>query len=123
MSELILIVARPGRLRDALCALLTTIPQLEIAGQVEDSSAALKIVAEWQPTLVLIDSNLPDNEVRAMLGQIKTEWPQTHCIVLADSVQQQQDAKSAGADEGLLKGFPTANLFVAIEKLRSRQEV
>ena len=122
MRERILIVARPGRLRDALRALMATIPQLEIVDQVEDSAVALKMVTERQPTLILMDSSLPDNEVKAMLEQIKAERSQSYCIVLANSEQQEQDAISAGADEVLRKGFPTANLFAVIEKVMSRQE-
>ena len=122
MHERIIIVARPGRLRDALHALMATIPQLEIVGQVEDSAVTLKIVIERQPTLILMDSSLPDNEVKAMVEQIKAERSQTYCIVLANTEQQEQVAISAGADEVLLKGFPTANLFAVIEKVMSRQE-
>lgn len=122
IREWILIVARPGRLGDALRALVATIPQLEIVGQVEDSSIAVNMVIERQPTLVLMDSSLPDNEVRVMLGHIKAKRPQTRCIVLANTVEQQHRAKSAGADEVLLRGFPTMNLLRAIDKLRSRQE-
>lgn len=119
MDERILIVARPGRLRDTLCALVTTIPRLEIIGQVGDRSAALKLVTEQQPGLILIDSSWPDNEVKAMLEQIKAERPRACCIVLTDNEQQQQVAISAGADEVLLKGSPAMNLLTNIEKLLS----
>jgi DNA-binding NarL/FixJ family response regulator len=122
MRERILIVARPGRLRDALRALMATIPQLEIVDQVEDRAVALKMVTEQHPTLILMDSSLPDNEVKVMLEQIKAERSQIYCIVLANTEQQEQLAISAGADEVLLKGFPTANLFAVIEKVMSRQE-
>jgi DNA-binding NarL/FixJ family response regulator len=119
MGELTLIVARPGRLRDALSALLTTIPRLKIVGQADDGPSALKMVAERHPTLVLLDSTLPDDEVKVMLGQIKAERPQTRCIVLVGNSRQQQVAKHAGADEVLLKGYLTANLLTSIEELLS----
>lgn len=85
--------------------------------------AALKRVIQYDPGLVLLDSHLPDNEVRVMLGQIKAERPHTRCLVLANTVEQQQVAKSAGADEVLLKGFSTTNLLEAIDKLMSRQQM
>jgi DNA-binding NarL/FixJ family response regulator len=119
MGEATLIVARPGRLRDALSALLTTIPQLEIVGQADDGFAALKMVAERRPTLILLDSTLPDYEVKATLNQLKAYWPQIRCLVLADTPRQQQVAKSAGADGVLLKGYPAATLLTNIEKLLS----
>lgn len=116
-------MARPGRLREALYALMATIPQLEIVGQAADSSVALRMITEWNPTLILVDSSLPDNEVNAMLEQIKMERSHPYCIVLANNEQQQKVVISAGADEVLLKGFSTADLFAVIEKAMSRREV
>lgn len=123
MGEPTLIVARPGRLRDALSALLTTIPRLEIVGQADDSSSALKMVAEHHPTLVLLDSTLLDDEVKAMVKQIKTRWPQIRCIVLAGNPEQQQIVRSAGADDVLLKAYPAANLLASLEKLLFWSEI
>jgi DNA-binding NarL/FixJ family response regulator len=119
MRESILIVARPGRLRDALRALLATLPQLEIVGQADNGFSALKLVAERRPSLILLDTTLLDDEVKALVSQVKANWPQTRCLVLADNSRQQQVAKSAGADEVLLKGYPAANLLTNIEKLLS----
>ncbi len=124
MRETTVVVARPGRLRAALSALLTTISQLEIIGQADDSFSALKLVAERDPALILLDSSLKDDEVKEIVSQIKAKRPQTHCLVLADTPQQQQMAKNAGADEILLKGHPAANLMANIEKfLMSVREV
>src|SRR5688572_29044335 len=121
--ELILVVAKPDRLREALCALLKATFWPEVINPVDDGPAALKIVVEHDPTLVLLDSHWSDDEVRAMVGQIKTEWPQTRCLVLTNTVEQQQVAKSAGADEVLPKGFPTMGLLGVINKLISWQEL
>lgn len=117
MRETTVVVARPGRLREALSALLTTISQLEIIGQADDSFSALKLVAERDPSLILLDSSLKDYEVKEIVSQIRAKRPQTRCLVLADTPQQQQVAKKAGADEILLKERPAANLMANIEKL------
>jgi DNA-binding NarL/FixJ family response regulator len=117
MGESTLIVARPGRLRDALSALLTTIPGLRIVGQADDGPSVLRMVAERHPTLVLLDSTLPDDEVKAVVRQIKAHWPQIRCIVLAGNPEQQQIVRNAGADEVLLKGYPAATLLASLEKL------
>lgn len=118
--ELILIVAKPGRLREALCTLLKATSRLELIDQVDDGPTVLKEVIQSNPGLVLLDSHRPDNEVRAMVGQIKAERPQTRRLVLANTVEQQQVARSAGADEVLLKGSSTTNLLETIDKLMSR---
>jgi DNA-binding NarL/FixJ family response regulator len=121
--ELILVVAKPGRLREALCALLKATFWPELISPVDDGPAALKSVVEHNPTLVLLDSHWPDDEVRVMVGQIKTERPETRCLVLADTVEQLQVAKSAGADEALPKGFPTMSLLSVVNKLMSWEEL
>ena len=116
MRERILIIARPGRLRDALRALIATIPQLEIVDQVEDSAAALKMITEQHPTLILMDSSLPDNEVKAMLEQIKAERSQTYCIVLANTEQQEQLAIRCWRRRGAAQRVPNREPFCGHRK-------
>jgi DNA-binding NarL/FixJ family response regulator len=115
-----LIVARPGRMRNGLRALLRTIPRIEIVGQVDQGSAALGMVTLERSALVLLDSSLPFEEMRMALKQIKAEWPQTRCIVLVDNLQQQGMAQAAGADGVLLKGFAAETLFMTIDEVLMR---
>jgi DNA-binding NarL/FixJ family response regulator len=115
-----LIVARPGRMRNGLRALLRTIPRIEIVGQVDQGSAALEMVTLERSALVLLDSSLPFEEMRMALKQIKAEWPQTRCIVLVDNIQQQGMAQAAGADGVLLKGFAAETLFMTIDEVLMR---
>lgn len=113
----ILIVARPERLREALRALLTPMTDLDTVSSVDNIPSALKTVVEQTPRLVLLGANLSDNEVKAALRQIKTEQPETHCIVMAHSAWQEQMARLAGADDVVLKGRPTADLLNTVAKL------
>ncbi len=113
-----LIAARPGRVRDGLQALLAAIPQIEMIGQADDGASALKSVVEHRPALVLLDTNLPGNEVWAVLRQIKAQWPQARCLIMSDSGQQRRAAQAAGADGMLLKGFLAAELLAAIKELK-----
>ncbi len=114
---LALIVARPGPLRNSLQALMTTMPQIEILAETSDPSALLRMGAGIQPDLVLLDADLPEDQVCAALVQIKEEWSQTRTIVLVKDAQQQQEIQAAGADVVLLKGYPAAKLIAAIEGL------
>lgn len=74
------------------------------------------MILEYSLGLVVFASCLPDKEVSAMLERIKAMQPQIRCIVLVNTVDQQQAAKSAGADAVLLKGFSTKNLLGTVEK-------
>ena len=107
-------------MREGLRALLRTIPKIEIVGQVDQGSAALEMVTRERPALVLLNSSLPFEEAWMALKQIKAEWPQTQCIVVADNIQQQGMAQAAGADGVLLKGYAAETLFVTIDEALMR---
>jgi len=117
-----LIVARPGRMRDGLRALLRATSRLELVGQADNGTSALDMVMDCRPSLVLMDSNLPGDEVESLLRYTKARWPQTRCVVLASDAQQQGLAKSAGADSVLLTGFPMAQFFDLIDNLLFRDD-
>lgn len=122
VSESILIVARPDRWHDALRALLTAAPHLKIVGQTDHGLTILQLVAEHQPTLVLVDARILEEEIRAILKQIKATQPRIRYLVLADNSQQQQTAAAAGADDVLLRGFSPTQLFAIIEHELPQQE-
>jgi DNA-binding NarL/FixJ family response regulator len=119
----VLIVANPGRIRDGLKAMLRAIPRIEIVLQANDGPAALKIIAECQPALVLLDSKLANNDIQSVSRQIKAKSPQTRCIVLIDNARQQWMAKVADADSALTIGCPAGEFFTAIEGLLPWPEV
>jgi DNA-binding NarL/FixJ family response regulator len=119
---LALIAARPGPLQDSLVALMTTMPQVNVVLIAEDATSALRTMARHRPALVVLETNLPAEESCAPLQEIKAEWPSTECIALADDVEQQRQALSAGADVALIVGFPATWFIAAIEELLSRKE-
>lgn len=119
-DPLILIAARSGRMREGYQAVLTVIPQTRLMEPVDDATLALKMVAEGQPALVLLDTNLPDGQVWMLLEQIKTRRPQIQCLVLVDNVRQLQTAQATGADGVLIKGASAERFYATIDELLSR---
>jgi DNA-binding NarL/FixJ family response regulator len=117
-----LIAAKPGRLRNSLLALLQTVTRIEQIIQVSDSTMIPKLVTWSSPALLLLDTELVDNNLANILKQIKTIAPHLHCIVLAHTYHQQEAAQTAGADSVLLAGFSTENLFAAVEGVLGRME-
>ncbi|MDY7076606.1 MAG: response regulator [Chloroflexota bacterium] len=115
----VLIVSRPGRVRDGLQALLTAMPQIGAVDLVDDGLSVLNVATKRRPALVLLDTHTPSDEIHTTLRNIKTMWPQTPCIVLASNGRQQRDARAAGADGVLLKGYPATQLFAIVEGLLS----
>jgi DNA-binding NarL/FixJ family response regulator len=114
---LILIVAKPGRIRDSLQAMLQVMPRLKVVGVTSHSFSALQMLAQHNPTLVLLDVDLPGDGAWALLKEIQGTRLQTFCLFLVNSIEQQRLAKTAGANATLLKGFEALELFAIIEKL------
>ena len=117
-NKSVLIVTKSDRIGDGLQALLKTIPQVEIIGQVDNSPTALRIITEYSPNLVLLVINLPHQEAWQILEHLRDD-PWTKCLVLTDTNEQQQQAKTMGATEVLLTGLPAAKLFEAVTRLLS----
>ena len=111
----VLIIAQSGQLRNGLQVLLTSVSRLNVLAPVESSQAALAQIESQPPTSVLIEFD-PANSP-GLLGQIKTAWPHIYCVVLVDSLWQQQAAKTAGADVTLRQGIAPADILTTFEKL------
>ena len=115
---LALIIAAPSPLQDGLLALITTSDQISAVFMAEEVSVALRMVKDHRPNLVLLDSYLPGSET--VLERIKSQWPQTRCIVLVGSVEQEQAVKEA--DAVLIEGFSPSHLLATIEDLLAQSE-
>ncbi|NIO40084.1 MAG: hypothetical protein GTO41_07775, partial [Burkholderiales bacterium] len=78
--------------------LLEAIPTIDRVSQADDVASALAMGADHSPALVLLDSDLADQELLAALLKLKSKWPGTKCIVLVDEERNREAAKAAGAD-------------------------
>jgi DNA-binding NarL/FixJ family response regulator len=116
---LILIVAKPGRIRDSLQALLQLMPRLKVVGVTSHSFSALQMLAQYKPSLILLDVDLPDEGAWILLEELQRTRPQIPCLFLVNSIEQQQRARLAGAKAVLLKGFEAMELVAMIEKVTS----
>ena len=113
----VLIAAKPGRMRESLNILLKMIDVIDVIGEADDSDAAMRMIHEHRPQLVLLDSNLPGEDISSLLMRIKDNGSTSHCLVLADTVKGRRSAISAGADAALIKGFRTAKLIEVVGSL------
>ena len=119
---LALIAVRPGSLQDSLVALMTTMHQVNSVLIAEDAASALRTAAQHRPALVVLEMNLGAEETCAVLKEIKSTWPLTRCLALADCVEQKEEAESAGADVVLIKGFTAAKFAATVERLLSGEK-
>lgn len=91
-------VSRPGIMRQSLRASLAACPGIEIVGAYGDGLTALNHVGAQMPALLVIDSNLLDEEAEALLAAVKARYSSTRCLVLTRSSQQEAWAWASGAD-------------------------
>jgi DNA-binding NarL/FixJ family response regulator len=123
-TTLVLIVARPGPLRNSLQTLLTTMPEIEIVAEARDVIALLKMGPELQPDLVMIDATYVKNRLQEVLIQLHRKWPAVRCIVLVETKVEQNMAETAGANAVLFKGYRATDLIRLIQdKLISQKAV
>lgn len=116
-KALTIIVSRPGAVRESLRAVLSSFSQLEVIGAVGGGLSALNKIREQRPSLLVIDGNLAEDEVLALLAQVRQEQPQVRCVVLVETSRQRGKALSAGAHAVLQRRDPLENLQAAIERL------
>ncbi len=108
------LVSRPGIMQQSLRASLAACPGVEIVGAYGDGLTALNAVAEHAPALLVIDCNLLDEEVAALLAAVKAHYATTHCVVLTRSDQRAAWARTSGADAVVSHGAPMQELMAAL---------
>lgn len=98
-----IIVSRPGVMHQALRATLAAYPWIAIIASAGDGLTALNYVLRHQPALLVIDSNLLDEETEALLVEVKARSPHTRCLVCIRSGQQAERLRAIGADGVILR--------------------
>jgi DNA-binding NarL/FixJ family response regulator len=119
----VLVVAPPGRIRDALCVLIrASIPfndakQVVYIRAVDDGAMGLQALAACPPDLVVLDASLPDGQAWEILQQRQASYPHIPCMVVVQYHHQKRRAWDAGADGVLLASFAAETLFEALGEL------
>ncbi len=112
----VLIAAGESCLRDALRAMLVSMPDVMIL-EANDTAEADAMLREHPSSLVIIDSAIPGNHSMELVVTIQNLRPRPRCLILVDTVVQQAAALRAGTDSAPLKGEPPARLFAQVEQL------
>jgi DNA-binding NarL/FixJ family response regulator len=117
----ILIVEDHTILREGLKALLTTNPDIEIAGEAGDGREAIYLVEKLAPDLVMMDLSMPRMDGMEAIREIKRRWPKTK--VLSLTVHKTEEyiltTLKAGADGYLLKDANYEEMMTAVRSVLS----
>ena len=69
-----------------------------VTGSAGDGLSALSMVREVQPVLLVVDSNLLEDETLSLLKEVKRAWPEVRCLVLVQTPGRKKRVLAAGAD-------------------------
>jgi DNA-binding NarL/FixJ family response regulator len=118
-GNVVFVTTASGPLMDSLKALLSTIPQIEQVISLEDATTLLHVMAEYKPRLIVLDYDSVTSEIGNILGQTRMQSPDTHFIILVDSIEEQHRVEMAEDVTVLLKGSSPTKLFSAVENVFS----
>lgn len=106
-------------MQQALRTSLSACPGVIVTASLGDGLTALNYVAAHRPWLLVVDSNLLDAEVEALLAAVRTYDLPTRCLVLTRTPQRNAWALACGADAALLHDEPPQELHAVVAKLRT----
>ena len=112
----ILIVDDHPVVRDGLVAILETQADFAVAGLAGGGAEAVKLAAELQPDVMMLDVEMPDMDGVATLEALSEAGLEVRVIVFTvfDTDDRILSAVQAGAQGYLLKSAPRDELFAAI---------
>ncbi len=102
--------------RLGLRALLEAEPDIEVLGEAATAVEGVRMAGQLQPTLVLMDIRLPDQNGIAACHQIRQQWPSIQVLMLTSFADEDLvlEAIDAGAAGYVLKQLDTTDLVSAV---------
>jgi DNA-binding NarL/FixJ family response regulator len=116
----VLLVSLPGLVRDATYATLASLPQVSLVAAASGALSATRLLLQLQADLLLIDANLPDEEVLALLSWAKEYRPHMQCLVMTMTSQQRYQALAWGANAAIQRSDLSDRLPALLGQLSAR---
>ena len=95
------IASAPGIAEQLLRTTLESLSSVQVVGTAAGCLSALQMVRETQAGLVVLDANVPFEEIQRFLRLLEQWGPETRSLVLAETTNQVYRALAAGADAAL----------------------
>jgi len=111
-------------LRESLAKLLQEQPQIQVVGGAGDGQAAVELVRQLKPDVVIMDLGLPQVSGFEATRQIVSENPGIRVIGLSAHENEEfaAEMRKAGAADYLTKGTAAELLVAAIQACREPKE-
>jgi DNA-binding NarL/FixJ family response regulator len=112
----IMLVDDQALFRESLAVLLSAQPDLHVVGEAANGAAALELIAQVRPQVVLMDLRMPILDGMAATGRLRAAHPDVQVIALTtfDDDADVFAALRAGAIGYVLKDVSGETLFAAV---------
>lgn len=119
----ILVVDDHPMFREGIKSIIDRNPQLEVVGEAGEGKAALKLVEDLRPDMVLLDVSLPDMNGIDLIQDIRKVLPETRILMISmhSKIEYLTSAFQAGATGYVVKDAPSEKILQALD-LVSRGE-
>jgi DNA-binding NarL/FixJ family response regulator len=111
------VVSRPGIMQQSLRSSLAACPLIAVMACYGDGLTALNQLTRVRTEILVIDSNLLEEEVDALLAALKATQPDIRCLVLVGSTWRRKQLLAEGADEVVLRNSSVQDLHDALYRL------
>lgn len=116
-SPRLLVVDADDRTRESIVGILGIRHRYEVVGSAGHAAAAIALVAEHRPDVVVIDPRLPDlPDGIALIRRIRGIHPTACILAVGWTPTLEHDTVQAGADAFVRKTFKPGDLSDAIER-------
>ena len=112
-----LVVAPHGELRDGLCALLSTIPEIGVVSVTHNLGSALELLADHCPALAVLEIGALGADHLAQVESMKVACPRTKIIALVGHSEMVPGLEASGVDAIVMQGAEAHRLTETISVL------
>jgi len=116
----VLVVSLPGFMQNMLREILNDRLDMDVVGVASGGLSAVSMIQQKPPDLVVIDSNIPVSETRALISWMKEEFQYICSLALVENTKQLKEASRAGADMTLRSYSLPESLDRVLGNMRSK---
>ncbi len=114
---IVLLVGKPGPLRDGLDALLYATPEVQLVAHANDTNAALEFCQQHPAKLIILEVRPGDRDILGNVQELKKLNPQGQVIALIHEEKDREPAEASGVDVVLTSGMRAAKLKEKISEI------
>lgn len=116
----VLLVSLPGLVREATSATLAYLSNVSLIATASGALSATHLLQDIAADLLLVDANLPDEEVKALLGWARQHRPEMQCLVMTMTTRQRHQALAWGADAAIQRSDLSDQLPAVLSQLPAK---